>query len=198
MSAKGDKELNRADAYQMYLAGLINENAYLNEMLVEDKGLEGMVREYSKLTEEMSVIKKELQEKEARSKELSAQIAPILEAMEDTEERVLQVDDILVFIKKMGTSYERPHYEKIYSELLTRVNPELKGIMEELKKTLYTQVNVSTSLGVQRAESGMLSRAGAMISGAWRRLLSLIGIANHRIDKAINEFRLEMAAAKNT
>jgi seryl-tRNA synthetase len=188
-----ENKLGRADAYQMYLAGLINENAYLNEMLVEDKDLEALVREYSKLTEELAAVKKELQEKEARSKELSAQIAPVLEAMKDTEERTLQVDDIVVSIKKMGTSYQRPHYEKIYSELLTKVDDELRGIMEELKKTLYTQVNVSTSLGVQRAESDMLSRAGAMISGAWRRLLSLIGIANHRIDRAISEFKLGMS-----
>lgn len=182
-------ELNRADAYQMYLAGLINEAAYLAEALVEDRDLEELVREYHRLTEELSAMKEELKEKEARSKELVGQIAPVLEAMEETEERILEVDDIVVSIKKMGHAYQRPHYEKIYAELLSKVDDSLRTIMEELKRTLYTQVNVSTTLNVQRAESGMLSRFGGMLAGAWRRLLAFIGIENEKIGRAIREFK---------
>jgi len=183
--------MNKAEAYQMYLAGLINENAYLAEVLVEDRDLGELVREYQRLTDEMAVIKKELQEKEARAKELSSQIAPVLEAIEDTEERVLEVDDIVVSIKKMGTSYERPHYEKIYTELLSQVDDSLRSIMEGLKKTLYTRVNVSTTLNVQKAESAF-SGVGGMLAGVWNRLLALVGIENFKIDRAIHAFREKM------
>lgn len=173
----------------MYLAGMINEATYLSEMRVTDEGLSRLIVEYSDLSDEIDRIKMELKEKEAKFKELENQIRPVLEALDETKEKTLQVDDIIVTFKRKGYSRPSVGYKELYEYLLTRVNGAMRKIVEEAKATNTKQAWVPSAIGVQRLEHSMLSRFGGMLAGAWRRLLAFIGIENEKIGRAIREFK---------
>jgi hypothetical protein len=185
--------MKKADPYQMYLAGLVNESAYLGEMRVTDEGLSRLIVEYSDLSDDIDRIKMELKEREAKFKEIEVQIRPVLEALEETKEKTLQVDDIIVTFKRKGYDRASIGYKELYEYLLERVNGAMRRIVEEAKAANTKTVSVPSSIGVQRLEHGILSAAGNMIYGVWRRLLALIGIENDKIDRAIQEFRAEVA-----
>ena len=181
--------MKRADAYGMYLAGLINENAYLAEAMVGDEGLQGLIREYKGLVEELQGLKARLEEMEARKKELAAEIAPVLEAIDETEERTLQVDDIVVSIDRTGSTQSRYKYEQVCSGLLKEVNDEVKEIILRLKEAAKYSVTVATTLKVQTVEHGILST----LARIWGQVVDFIGLSNHKIDRAIQRFRSEVS-----
>ena len=185
--------MKKDDPYQMYLAGLINENAYLGEMRVTDEGLSRLIVDYSRLSDEIDRIKMELKEKEAKFKELEGQIRPVLEALDETEEKTLQVDDIIVTVKRKGYERTSVGYKELYEYLLERVNGSMRRIVEEARDANTKTVSVPSAIGVQKFEHGMLSSMGNMIYGVWRRLLSLIGIENEKIDMAISDFKAGMS-----
>ena len=180
--------MKKADPYKRYLAGIICENQYLSEAMVEDESLKRLVLEYTALTEELERMKAELKDKEARSKELAGEIAPVIEALDETEQRTLQVDQIVVSIKQAGYTRQSYSYQKAYEDLLTRVDYELRAISERVKEATKTTTTVATTLKVQKLEHGFFSAMARI----WGVVTDFIGLSNHKIDRALADFRSSM------
>lgn len=170
----------------------------LNEMHVEDPELQSLIKQFAFLSDKIDRMKGLLHTLTTRYDEIEDILRPILDEMKETGDKTLQVEDIIVTVKRYGYNRDSSQYKEAYAYLLSKVNGKLREIAEEVLAAHTKQVQIATSIGVQKTEgyvSNLFGKATsklyAFAKHIWSNLLSIIRSDNQEIQQAIDEFRSE-------
>lgn len=169
---------------KQYLKTMLEEKRQLSELNVEDTEMQEAIREFAHLSNEIDRIANVLKQMEIRYKEIEGTIRPIIEELQDTQDKALQVDDILVTIKKKG--YERTSYayKDAYDWLVSRVNPNMRKIVEESLESTKKTSKIAASISVQKLQE---NRILDTLSRVWQRILGNIRMYNSELDQALQD-----------
>lgn len=148
---------------------ILSLHDFVNESKVTDRDLEEKINEFGELSDEIDRLTKELKSIQSRFSELDQEIRPVVDEMSELGQKSLQTKKYLITIKRKGTTRETFKYKDAFNLSLTKVNSQIKAILEEALQSTKTISQVKTSIGVQKIEeSNIFSR----IFGKLRRLFS--------------------------
>jgi len=127
-----------------------DEVEMLNEMEVKDPNLETQIEKFAELSDQIDKISNTLTQLKKEYSSISKALLPILEELEETQDRALETKNVLVTIKKKGFERTSYAYKEAFSWLNTRINPTMQKIVQEaLEKTKKT-ATIASSIGVQK------------------------------------------------
>lgn len=168
--------------------------AVVNEMKVEDPKLQSEIREFAQLSDEIKKQKEMLEKLESKYKMLESAITPVLQELEETEDAILEVDDILVKIKSKGYQRENFKYADAFRWLEKRVNQRMREIVNEAKEANKTVSEIATKLGIERMNEGFdvsiaIDRLMKAIKETWNRFADKIKSYNKDMKSDIADFK---------
>ena len=155
-------------------------------MKITDPQLQEQIKEFARLSDEIDVVKNKLKELETQYGSIEDIIRPVLEQLDETEDRALEVGNILITIKKKG--YERTSYayKEAFEWLKKRVNPIMRKLVEEVLEQTKKIAKISSSIGVQKLEENKILDAIKSFFSNWASKLSNY---NKQLDSNIDEFK---------
>jgi hypothetical protein len=159
----------------------------LTEMRVEDTKLEEQIRKFAELSDQIDKLQVELKRYESEYKSLEGILRPLLEQLNETDQKGLEIDGILVTIKRKGYQRESYAYKEAYEWLEERVNPAMKALAQQALDATKKIAQIASSIGVQKLEeSSILTR---IVDGLARIIQSnteKIQIHNRELQDSIN------------
>lgn len=166
----------------------------VNEMKVEDPKLQSEIREFADLSEEIAKQKQMLQKLEGKYKILESSIIPVIKELEETEDAILEVDDIIVKIKSKGYQRENFKYAEAFRWLEKRVNQRMRQIVNEAKEANKTVSEIATKLGIERVNEGLdvseaIDKLVKSIKETWNKFTDRIKSYNKDMKSDIKEFK---------
>jgi len=168
------------------------ERLFLIEKEVTDPDLQKTIREFAQISDQIDRITNELKQLKQEYSILEDILRPILESLQDTKDKALEIDDILITIKKAG--YERTSfaYKEAFDWLHERVNPAMRKIVQEaLDKTKKTS-KIASNIGVQykkNVNENIYTDVLNKLKTYWNSFLSTIKLNNQKLDKYISSFK---------
>ena len=153
---------------------------YLKEAQINDPEIARLMMEFADLSNQIDKLKGELYDKKERYSEIEGQLLPILEELERTGDRTLEVYDIIITIKKRGFERTDYKYKEAFQWLLDRVNQAMKDIVLAAKEETKSITRIPSSLGIQKKK---LDEDNAYSN------LETIQSQNDLIDDSIEQFK---------
>jgi hypothetical protein len=153
---------------------------YLKEAKVTDPEIARKMMEFSVLSNEIDKLRGELYDKKERYAEIESELLPILEELERTGDRTLEVYDIIITIKKRGFDRTDYKYKEAFQWLLDRVNQAMKDIVLAAKEETKSITRIPSALGIQKKK---LDEDGGYSN------LETIQSQNDLIDNSIEKFK---------
>jgi hypothetical protein len=182
------QDKNRLDLFVKNILPKFNKLG-LTEMKVDDPGLEEQIKNFAELSDQIDRLQVELKRYESQYRELEEILRPLLEQLQEADRKGLEIDGILVTIKRKGYQRESYAYKEAYEWLVQRVNPAMKALAQEALDTTKKVARIASSIGVQRlGEATMVSnifnRLKELISGSVEK----IQIQNKELQDSTSEF----------
>lgn len=125
----------------------------LIEIEITDPEIEKKIREYARLSDEMDRLKNELKQLENQYKPIDEELRLMLEEIDATRDRALQVKGLLVTVKRSGYEANSIGYKEAFTELYNKVNAAMKKQADEIIERNTKIKKVASSIGVQKTES---------------------------------------------
>ena len=182
------KDKNRLDLFVKNVLPKFNRLG-LTEVRVEDPKLEEQIREFAKLSDQIDKLQVELKDYQSKYKDLEEIIRPMLEQLNETDQKGLEIDGILVTIKRKGYDRESYAYKEAYEWLVERVNPAMKALAEQALDATKKIARIASSIGVQKLEENSIT--ARLLDGVRRMVFSSIEkiqIHNNELQNSTNEF----------
>lgn len=137
----------------------INElrNIIREEIIQEfkmDKSIQSKVNEFGELSDEIDRVKSHLEGLKKEYKELETQLRPVLEELNEFEQKSIETQKYLVRIKRMGYERESYKYKDVFETSLTKVNRQTRKLLKDLLEDTKSITNVVSSIGVQPIGEG--------------------------------------------
>jgi chromosome segregation ATPase len=163
----------------------------LNEAVIEDKDLQSQIKEFATLSDQIDSISSELKKLENRYKELEGAIRPVLEQLDETQDKALEIENILITIKKSGYDRTSYAYKEAFEWLKDRVNPTMKKIVEDaIEKTKKTS-RVPSVIGVQKKNISENQIIDAL-KKYWDSFIGKLKTYNNNLDNAIDDIKSKL------
>jgi chromosome segregation ATPase len=159
----------------------------IEEIKIEDPNLESKIKEFANLSDQIDSISNELKKLKSQYSSLENILTPLLEELDDTQDKALEIEGILVTIKKRGFERTSYAYKEAFEWLVERVNPTMKKIVEEaLEKTKKTS-KIATAIGVQKIipENKIIDS----IKKYWNLFLNRIKLYNNQLGGYIDDIK---------
>ena len=162
---------------------------FIREVIIQefqmDKGIEQKIDEFGELSDQMDEIKYQLSKLKKRYGELEGELRPVLEGIQQHQQKSLQTERYLVTIKRRGYSRESYKYKESFEESLTKVNEQTRRLLKELLESTKTTSRVLSSVGVQPVEENILKRVISKIRGVFSRVLRSFRISGKELDSLL-------------
>jgi chromosome segregation ATPase len=162
----------------------------IEEIKIEDSNLESKIKEFANLSDQIDSISNELKKLKSQYSSLENILTPLLEELDDTQDKALEIEGILVTIKKRGFERTSYAYKEAFEWLVERVNPTMKKIVEEaLEKTKKTS-KIATAIGVQKIipENKIIDS----IKKYWNLFLNKIKLYNNQLGGYIDDIKKDI------
>lgn len=170
----------------MKLTDLYNN---LTEAKVEDPVLAAQIKEYAEISDSLDRAKAELKKIESKYKELEGVIRPILEELQETQDKALEVEDILVTIKRRG--YDRTSYA--YKEALEwvrdRINPAMKKIVDDSLEATKKPSYIASQIGVQKLKE---EKGNSKLKMYFDKLGKVFSFRNNKLSQDIDALKTKL------
>lgn len=165
----------------------------INEAIVEDKDLAEKIKRFAELSDKIDEIKNNLNTLKSEYDDIEVHLRPILEQLNNTKDKALQVEKILVTIKRKGYERENVSYKDAFNWLYSRVNSQMKAIIDEALEKNKTLTKIASSIGVQKLSENKLRKSLTSVVGRITSLLkpfiSFLSKKNQEIEKTISDFK---------
>ena len=165
----------------------------INEATVEDPELVERIKKYAELSDKIDEIKADLKTLTKEYDDIEVHIRPILEELKKTKDNVLQVENILITIKRAGYERENIKYKEAFELVYSKVNGQIKAIIDEAMEKSKTLTKVASSIGVQKLSENKLRKsltsAIGRITSLLKPFISFLSKKNQEIDKTIADFK---------
>ena len=164
----------------------------LNELTVEDPGLQEQIERFANLSEQINNISEQLNTLKNEYNSIEGALRPVLEEMEETEDISLIVENIIITIKRKGHDRTSIAYKEAFKWLRERVNPAMQRIVEEALKATEKTTRIVSKIGVQRVDEGLLDK----LKNFWDRVVSGIRNTNSQLKADVEEFKVSLNESK--
>jgi hypothetical protein len=165
----------------------------INEAIVEDPDLAEKIKKFAELSDKIDEITGNLKSLKREYDDIEVHIRPILEQLKQTKDNALQVEKILITIKRAGYERENIKYKEAFDWLYSRVNTQMKAIIDESIEKNKTLTKVASSIGVQKLSENKLRKsltsAVGRITSLLKPFISFLSKKNQEIDKTIADFK---------
>ena len=126
-------------------------------------------------------------------------ITPILEELKDTEDNILEVDNIIVKIKMQGYSRENYKYKNAVEWLRERVNGKMKKLVADSLEANKGFSEISTKIESQRLAEGIditavLERFTSTMKRLFTGILRSMKKSNKELKSDINDYKRETSS----
>jgi chromosome segregation ATPase len=161
----------------------------ITEKKVEDPELAAQIKEYAEISDSLDRAKAELKKLESKYKELEGVIRPLLEELQETQDKALEVEDILVTIKRKG--YERTSYA--YKEALDwvkdRINPAMRKIVDDSLEATKKPAYIASQIGVQKLKE---EKADSKLKMYFNKLAQVFSFRNNKLSQDIDALKTKL------
>jgi len=161
----------------------------ITEKKVEDPELAAQIKEYAEISDSLDRAKAELKKLESKYKELEGVIRPLLEELQETQDKALEVEDILVTIKRKG--YERTSYA--YKEALDwvkdRINPAMRKIVDDSLEATKKPAYIASQIGVQKLKE---EKADSKLKMYFNKLAQVFSFRNNKLSQDIDTLKTKL------
>jgi chromosome segregation ATPase len=161
----------------------------ITEKKVEDPELAAQIKEYAEISDSLDRAKAELKKLESKYKELEGVIRPLLEELQETQDKALEVEDILVTIKRKG--YERTSYA--YKEALDwvkdRINPAMRRIVDDSLEATKKPAYIASQIGVQKLKE---EKADSKLKMYFNKLAQVFSFRNNKLSQDIDALKTKL------
>lgn len=165
----------------------------INEAIVEDKDLAEKIKRFAELSDKIDEIKNNLNTLKSEYDDIEVHLRPILEQLNNTKDKALQVEKILVTIKRKGYERENVSYKDAFNWLYSKVNSQMKAIIDEALEKNKTLTKIASSIGVQKLSENKLKKsltsAVGKITSLLKPFISFLSKKNQEIEKTISDFK---------
>ena len=161
----------------------------IREVKVEDPELAAQIKEYAELSDSIDRIKSELKKLEVKYKGLEEVIRPLLEELEETQDKALEVEDILVTIKRKG--YERTSiaYKEALEWVRDRINPAMRKIVDDSLEATKKPTYIASQIGVQKLKE---EKNSSKLKMYFNKLAKVFSFRNNKLSQDINVLKTKL------
>jgi hypothetical protein len=167
----------------------------INEAIVEDPDFVEKIKKFAELSDKIDEVTANLKSLKREYDDIEVHIRPILEQLKITKDKALQVENILITIKKAGGDKKNIKYKDAFNWLYSRVNAQMQAIIDESIKKNMTISRVASSISVQKLSENKLRKsltsAVGRITSLLKPFISFLSKKNQEIDKTITDFKKE-------
>jgi len=165
----------------------------INEAIVEDADLAEKIKRFAELSDKIDEVTADLKTLKKEYDDIEIHIRPILEQLSETKDKALQVENILISIKRKGYERENVSYKDAFNWLYNKVNAQMKAIIDEALQKNKTLTKIASSIGVQKLSENKLRKSLTSVVGRitslLKPLISFLSKKNKEIDKTIADFK---------
>lgn len=178
------------------LAQLIVESyRAIKEMEVTDPELQKKIQRFAELSDEMDKFKAEIDKRKKEFSGLESELKTLLESMKDLKDSTLEVENLIVSIKKKGYEYDKYKYKEAFDWLFERVNGAMKKLVDDALKANKGVTKVSSQIGVQykKLDEGIVEKVKNFFKGVLQKMSSRISDTAQSIKSDVEEFKAKIA-----
>ena len=135
-----------------------------------NQGLDDKINEFGELANQIDMLQHQLKQLKSQYKSIEGEIRPVLEGLDDLEQKSLLTDKYLVTIKRKGYEKTNPKYKKAFEEALTKVNAQTRRVLEETLEATKETTRVASSIGVQSLNENFVKRLLSKIGRLFKKL----------------------------
>jgi len=168
----------------MKLAEIYN---IITEKVVEDPELANQIKEFAELSDEIDRLSAKLKLLQNKYKSLEDVIRPVLEELDETKDKALEVENILVTIKRKGFDRTSYAYKEALDWVKERVNPAMRKIVDDSIAQTSKTATIASQIGVQKLEEeSKLSQYVGRLKGAWNKFTQKLNALNNKLSQDID------------
>ena len=165
----------------------------IQEIQVEDPELIAQIKEFAELSDEVDRVSARLKLLQNKYKGLEEIIRPVLDELDETKDKALEVENILVTIKRKG--YDRTSYA--YKEALDwvkkRINPRMQKLVDDSLKATEKTATIASQIGVQKIEEqSVLDKIINTLKGYWSKITQKLSAANNSLSRDIDALKTKI------
>jgi len=165
----------------------------INEAIVDDPDFVEKIKKFAELSDKIDEITANLKSLKREYDDIEIHITPILEELKITKDNALQVENILITIKKAGSPRKNIKYKEAFNWLYNKVNAQMKAIIDESIEKNMTISRVASSISVQKLSENKirksLTSAVGRITSLLKPFISFLSKKNKEINKTIADFK---------
>jgi chromosome segregation ATPase len=136
-----------------------------------DKEIETKINEFGELNDEIDRVKNQLEGLKKRYSQLEGELRPILEHLQQFNQKSVQTERYLVSIKRMGYEKTNYRYKEVFEESLEKVNKNTKRLLENLLESTKSLSKVVSSIGVQPLNENLWNKIIGKIKRIFQRII---------------------------
>jgi chromosome segregation ATPase len=165
----------------------------IQEVKVDDPELTAQIKEFAELSDEIDQLSAKLKLLEKKYKGLEEVIRPVLDELDETKDKALEVENILVTIKRKG--YERTSfaYKEALEWVRERINPAMRKIVDDSIEATAKTSRIASQIGVQKIEEqSVLDKIINTLKGYWTKITQKLSAANNRLSRDIDALKAKV------
>jgi chromosome segregation ATPase len=165
----------------------------IQEVKVEDPELTTQIKEFAELSDEIDQLTARLKLLEKKYKGLEEVIRPVLDELDETKDKALEVENILVTIKRKG--YERTSfaYKEALEWVRERINPAMRKIVDDSIEATAKTSRIASQIGVQKIEEqSVLDKIVNTLKGYWSKITQKLSAANNSLSRDIDALKAKI------
>ena len=165
----------------------------IQEVKVEDPELTAQIKEFAELSDEINQLSARLKMLEKKYKGLEEVIRPVLDELDETKDKALEVENILVTIKRKG--YERTSfaYKEALEWVRERINPTMRKIVDDSIEATAKTARIASQIGVQKIEEqSVLDKIVNTLKGYWSKITQKLSAANNSLSRDIDALKAKI------
>lgn len=159
----------------------------IQEVQIEDPELSKQIKEFAELSDEIDVINARLKLLKNKYGILEEIIRPILEELDVTKDKALEVENILVTIKRKGYDRTSFAYKEALEWVRGRINPAMRKIVDDSLEATKKTATITSQIGVQKIEEqSILDRIANTLKSFFAKVSQKISTANNKLSRDID------------
>lgn len=165
----------------------------IQEVKVDDPELTAQIKEFAELSDEIDQLTARLKLLEKKYKGLEEVIRPVLDELDETKDKALEVENILVTIKRKG--YERTSfaYKEALEWVRERINPAMRKIVDDSIEATAKTSRIASQIGVQKIEEqSVLDKIVNTLKGYWSKITQKLSAANNKLSRDIDALKAKV------
>jgi len=184
--------------YVKTLGEFISESE-LKEAEITDPTIKVKISHFYNLQDKISKLQQELESYVSEFKEFEQELAPMMDAMKSTKDRLATTEEFIIEITRYGGETARASYKEAFELALTKVNSATQNILKEALEATKTVSRTKHSFKIRPTieESSFIEKIASSIKGLVKNFVNIFKKNEDKIEDA-NEDLKKLAKEKKS